>query len=449
MKKYLGGVIIGIIITIVPIVFFFGNALKYSMFYDFVVNKYDGEVDAQKMEESIYAGIVNGLGDKHSQYISSDYLDDFEQSLSTSYEGIGVMIQVSESEPYVTVTQVLDGGAASTENIRVGDQILAVNDEKITKDNAKNVSDLIKSKPEVNLDLYRPSTDEKINIKTKGKAFTSPSVHASVITQGEQKNGLIKIDSFSSTTGEEFTQSLAEIESKGIDKLVIDLRDNPGGELSQLEIVADAIVPGERPYLITKKDGKVVKEYSSTLKEAKDYPIAVLQNQNTASAAEILSAALKEINGSEIYGSQSYGKGSVQQVFNTPVSDAAMKVTIEHWYSPDENKIDGIGVAPTVEMKDDKINVMPIILQKDLKAGDQGNQIIQLKTYLKMIGYDVDPENSIFDAKTTSAVKDIQTKANLEVNGIVDLDTADIIYEKADDVRYHPKNDTMIKKTFE
>ncbi len=449
MKKYLGGVIIGIIITIVPIVFFFGNTLKYSMFYDFVVDKYDGEVDAQKMEESIYAGIVNGLGDKHSQYISTEYLDDFEQSLSTSYEGIGVMIQVDQSEPYVTITKILDGGAASEENIRVGDQILAINDEKVTKDNAKDVSNMIKSKPEVTLDLYRPSTDEKINIKTKGKAFTSPSVHASVITQDNQKNGLIKIDSFSSTTGEEFTKSLAEIESKGIDKLVIDLRDNPGGELSQLEIVADAIVPGERPYLITKKDDKIVKEYTSTLKEAKSYPIAVLQNQNTASAAEILSAALKEINGSKIYGTQSYGKGSVQQVFNAPVNDAAMKVTIEHWYSPDENKIDGIGVSPTVEMKDDKVNVMPIILEKNLKAGDQGNQIIQLKTYLQMIGYDVDPKNNVFDDQTVTAVEEFQTKENLKVNGIVDLDTADLIYKKADTLRYHPKNDTMIRKTFE
>ncbi len=449
MKKYLGGVIIGIIITIVPIVFFFGNELKYGLFYNFVVDKYDGQVDAHKMEESIYAGIVNGLGDKHSQYISSEYLDDFEQSLSTSYEGIGVMIQLSEEEPYVTITKILDGGAASSENIRVGDQILAVNGEKITKDNAKNVSDMIKSKPEVNLDLYRPSTDEKINIKTKGKAFTSPSVHASVITQGDQKNGLIKIDSFSSTTGEEFTKHLSEIESKNIDKLVIDLRDNPGGELSQLEIIANAIVPADRPYLITKKDDKVVKEYTSTLEKAKDYPIIVLQNQNTASAAEILSAALKEINGSEVYGTQSYGKGSVQQVFSAPVSEAAMKVTIEHWYSPDENKIDGIGVSPTVEMKDDKINVMPLILRENLKPGDQGNQIIQLKTYLQMIGYDVDPQNSIFDEQTTLAIKDIQANGNLEVNGIVDLDTADLIYQQADAVRYHPKNDTMIKKTFE
>ncbi len=449
MKKYLGGVIIGIIITIVPIVFFFGNELKYGLFYNFVVDKYDGQVDAHKMEESIYAGIVNGLGDKHSQYISSEYLDDFEQSLSTSYEGIGVMIQLSEEEPYVTITKILDGGAASSENIRVGDQILAVNGEKITKDNAKNVSDMIKSKPEVNLDLYRPSTDEKINIKTKGKAFTSPSVHASVITQGDQKNGLIKIDSFSSTTGEEFTKRLSEIESKNIDKLVIDLRDNPGGELSQLEIIANPIVPADRPYLITKKDDKVVKEYTSTLEKAKDYPIIVLQNQNTASAAEILSAALKEINGSEVYGTQSYGKGSVQQVFSAPVSEAAMKVTIEHWYSPDENKIDGIGVSPTVEMKDDKINVMPLILRENLKPGDQGNQIIQLKTYLQMIGYDVDPQNSIFDEQTTLAIKDIQANGNLEVNGIVDLDTADLIYQQADAVRYHPKNDTMIKKTFE
>ncbi len=448
MKKYIIGMVIGIVITIVPIILFLNDTITYTLFYNFITSKYDGQVNEEKMEESIYSGMVAGLGDKHSQYISSDYLDDFEQSLSTTYEGIGVMIQLQEEEPFVTITQIFDGGAASEENIAVGDQIIKVNDEPITAENASTVSDMIKSKPEVKLNLHRPSTNEDIEINTAGKAFESPSVHSSIITQGDQKNGLIKIDSFASTTGEEFVNALAQIEAKNVDKLVIDLRDNPGGELSQLEIVADAIVPGDRPYLITKKDGEIEKEYKSKLKTKKTYPIDVLQNENTASAAEILSAALKELNDSEIYGEQSYGKGSVQQVFDVPMTDGAMKVTIEHWYSPDGNKIDGIGVTPTKEMKDTQIHVMPLVLNENLALGANGDIVLQLNNYLKIIGYDIDPKNNKFDEETEAAVKELQAAANLPETGIVDIKTAEEIYNQADKVKYHPDNDEMIAQTF-
>ncbi len=448
MKKYLIGIVIGIVITAMPIGFLMSDVVDYAMFYGFVVSKYDGEIDDNQMKESIYDGILNGLGDEHSQYISSKYLDNFNESLATTYEGIGVMIQVQEVEPFVTVTKVFDGGAASEENIRVGDQILKVNGEPMTAENAEEVSTMIKSEPKVELETYRPSTKENIKINTTGKSYSSPSVHSSVITQGEQKNGFIKIDSFSETTGEEFASALDQIEAKDIDKLVIDLRDNPGGELGQLEKIANEIVPGDRPYLITKNDDKVSKEYTSKLKEPKEYPIIILQNENTASAAEILSAALKELNNSEVYGTTSYGKGSVQQVFEVPNTNAAMKVTIEHWYSPDENKIDGIGVEPTVEMEDNHIYVAPIILKENLEYGQNGNQVIQLKNYLKLLGYNIDVDNNNYDFETQEAVKSIQYKSGLPVTGIVDLDTADAIYDQADAVKYHPDNDQMVKKTF-
>ncbi len=448
MKKNILCALIGSLVTILLLGIVFHDEIKYSLFYTYVTQKYDGDFDEAKMNESIYSGIVAGLGDKHSQFISSSYLKSFNQSLSTEYDGIGVEILTSNSEPYITIASVIDGGAASSENIYPGDQIIKINDEKVTAKNAENAPEMIKSKPKVKLEIYRPSTDETITINTAGKSYTSPSVHTSIIKQGDAKNGLIKIDSFASTTGDEFKAAIEQVESKDIDKLVIDLRDNPGGELDQLEKVANEIVPGTKPYLTTKRHGKVVKEYTSTLKAKKNYPIVVLQNENTASAAEILSAALKEINGSAVIGTTSYGKGSVQRIFNLDNIGAAMKITIEHWFTPDGEQIDNKGIKPTIELKDTSINVEPIILTNKLKLGSKEQNVLLVKQYLKMIGYEQKVDSIEYDEQTKSNIEQFQKENNLKENGIVDIKTAKILYEQAASVRYHPSNDNIIKRTF-
>ncbi len=449
MKKNILYALLGSVITLILMSIIFHNEIKYSLFYSYVTHKYDGEYDKTEMKESIYSGIVSGLGDKHSQFIPSSYLETFDQSLSTKYDGIGVEILTSESEPYITITKVIDGGAASEENIYPGDQITKINGEKVTADNATDAPDMIKSKPKVELELYRPSTGKTIKINTSGKSYSSPSVHASVISQGNKKNGLIKIDSFASTTGAEFETALEQVEAKNIDKLIIDLRDNPGGELDQLVAVANQIIPNTKPYLTTKRHGKVVKEYTSTLKKAKDYPIIVLQNENTASAAEILSAALKEVNGSEVFGTTSYGKGSVQRVFDLNSLNAAMKITIEHWYTPDGEQIDNKGIEPTTEIKDKSFDVEPIVLTDKLKQGDSGKNVAIVKKYLKMIGYNQTIDNAKFDQETENNVKLLQKENDLNETGVVDVKTAKVLYDLACDVRYHPSNDNLIKKTFE
>ncbi len=449
MKKNILSAIVGSLITLAIIGFVFHDEIKYSLFYSYVTHEYDGDFDEAAMQESIYSGIVAGLGDKHSQFIPSSYLKTFNQSLSTKYDGIGVEILTQESEPYITITKVIDGGAASEENIYPGDQIIKINDEKVTADNAETAPEMIKSEPKVKLELYRPSTDKTIEINTAGKSYTSPSVHASVVKQGDERNGLIKIDSFASTTGAEFESALKQVESKDIDKLVIDLRDNPGGELDQLEQVANLIIPNTKPYLTTKRHGKVVKEYTSTLEKKKDYPIVVLQNENTASAAEILSAALKEVNGSEVIGTTSYGKGSVQRVFNLNSIDAAMKITIEHWFTPNGEQIDNKGIKPTIELEDKSVDVEPIVLKKELKLGVNDKNVLIVKKYLKMIGYDQKIDSTEYDEQTETNIKNLQKENDLTETGVVDVKTAEVLYNLAEEVRYHPTNDNLIKKTFE
>ncbi len=448
MRKLIYGSLLGFVFTSLLFIAIFHDSLKYTIIYQFVTHQYDGEFDEQEMEDSIISGIVSGLGDQHSMYFSSENFSDFMQDMSTSYEGIGVQVQINESEPYVVINEVIDGGAASEENIYSGDIIKSVNGEEITADNAENVADMIKAQEDVNLELYRPSTEEEIVIDTKSKSYQNPSVHTSYYTQGDQTNAVIKIDSFIDSTDEEFETALNDVENTEFDKLVIDLRDNPGGELGVLVNIANLIVNNDRPYLTTKIDGEVVETYQSSLEESKDYPIVVLQNENTASAAEILSSALKEINGAQVIGSTSYGKGSVQRVFEMPLSDSAMKVTIAHWYTADYEQIDGKGIEPTISIDDESFDVTQIPLNSNLKVGDSSYNVFLVKKYLTLLGYDEDLSTTKYDQTTKENISDFQQKNELDVTGIVDIYTADELYNHAKEVQNSPENDNVIMETF-
>ncbi len=444
MRKYIYGAIIGFVLTSLLFVLIFNDAIKYQIAYNFITSQYDGEIDSDVMDEAIFSGIVDGLGDQHSMYIGTDIYSNFMQDLTTSYEGIGVQVSISETEPYVTIQEVLENGAASEENIYAGDIILSVNGEKITSENAEDVAEMIKAEPTVKLELHRPSTDEDITINTAGKTYQSDSVHSDMYNYKGTKAGYIKIDSFVDTTAEEFTTKLSELEEKNFDKLIIDLRDNPGGELSTLTKIADEIVDPGKTYLSTKRGDKVVDSYESNLEEAKDYPIVVLQNENTASAAEILSSALQEVNGATVIGQTSYGKGSVQRLFELPFIDTAMKITIEHWYTANDEQIDQVGITPDIELEDESSEVYQIPLSENLDVGAQSVTVYIVKVYLSLLGYEDDLSSTTYTQTTANNIKEFQETANLKSNGIVDIYTAEALYNEASKVAHTPENDNMV-----
>lgn len=449
MKKFIYGILVGIAIVALPIIFIFSNVFSYVKFYEQVTNKFDGTYDQAEMQEAIYSGIVYGLGDTHSNYLPKDYMDDFNQSLDTSYEGIGIGISADSKNGTATVTQVFDGGAASEEDIYPGDMITTVNGEKITTDNVDKISDMIKAKPEVKLEVYRPSTDKIIEINTKGKTYTQPSVSSQIIKHDGKKYGYININSFSSTTGDEFKEQLDKLEKIGFEKLIIDVRNNPGGEVNQLEKVADQIVENTKPYLTIKKGDHIDKQYTSKLSENKNYDIIGLMNENSASAAEILMASIKEINNSELIGQTTYGKGSVQQVIPVDETGGAVKLTIEHWFTPDDHQIDKKGIKPTVELDDKSVDVEPIVLDQQLTVNSEGDNVKLVKQYLHLLGYDIDTTSTVYTKETSDAVKLFQKDNNLESTGIIDVATAKELYEQAKKQEHTYENDNYVKKAID
>lgn len=449
MKKYIYGIIMGFVFTSLLFVIFFNDVIKYKYAYEFITHHYDGTIDKSEMEESILSGIVDGLGDEHSMYFGSENSDKFKQALTTSYEGLGIRVSIAKKEPYVTITEVMANGAASTENIYAGDLIKAVNGEPITEKNAEKVTELIKAKKEINLELYRPSTQETIQINTLSKKYTTPSVHDSLINYNGKKQAYIKIDTFIDTTGEEFAKSLNKLEKQGFDQLTIDLRDNPGGNLSTLTSIADLIVNSDKPYLSTKRGDKVVDTYTSNLSKNKDYPIVVLQNENTASAAEILASALQEINGATLIGTTTYGKGSVQRMYTIPLTDTILKLTIEHWYTANDEQIDKVGIKPDIELEDKTYDVYQIPLEEKIKLDNQTIQAFLSKIYLSLLGYEEDLSSYTFDQESVENLKDFQKENELAITGEVDVKTAFKLYQEASKVKATPKNDNIIREAFE
>ncbi len=447
LKAFLLGVGGCLLVIVIFVALTMGNIFQYISYYAIITRQYDGEINHDIMREAILSGITDGLGDIHSSYISKDEVESFNQSLNTSYQGIGIRYEANEDTGVAKIVNVLINGPASQENIYPGDIITEVNNELITPENVNELSDMIKANKEVHLVIYRPSIDDEIIIEMEQHEYQEPSVFHNIIdSEDNQVVGYIKIDSFSNTTSQEFEEALIYLEDKNMTKLIIDVSNNGGGKVSAVTEICDLIIPQERPYLITKEDDKIVDEYTSSLKEEKTYEIVGIQNEGTASASEILMGAIKEINGAEIIGTTSYGKGSVQRIFPVLSTGGKTKITIQHWYTPDDNSIDKVGISPTIEMDSSELSyIFPFILDEELSIGLEGKEVKQLNYYLNIVGYDVDPTSNVFTNETSKALVLFQKSKELKPTGVLDVKTAHILYRETQIKYVNPSFNPMIK----
>ncbi|MGL5021508.1 MAG: S41 family peptidase [Mycoplasmatales bacterium] len=433
MRKNLLIFISGILVTLFVVVLIGFNFIVPIKYYISVNSKFDGSFEKSTMLEKTLEGITNGFGDPHTSYIPKSELEKFNQSLNTSYQGIGIIYNVNEELGSAQVTKVMAGSPASQQDFYPGDFVKVVNGIVVDNTNVKDLSSMIKENKDVTLQLYRPSTEQTIDISMQQDSYVTDSVYSRTYNEGDNLIGYIQIISFSNTTADEFEKHLTELENKGMKKLIIDVRDDGGGELNAVEKICDLIVANTKPYLIIKENDKIVDQKTSKLQTPKEYEIIGLQNGNTASASEILMGAIKEINGSQIIGNKSYGKGSVQRIYPVVETGGAVKITIQHWFSPDGNSIDKVGIEPTknINLEDTYIPVEPIVINEKLSLGYSGALIRQLNYYLYVNGYSVDKNSYTFSNDTKNAVQQLQADNGLEVTGIIDVQTAKVVYERA------------------
>ena len=327
---------------------------KFVDAYDAIVNNYYKEVDKDKLVESAINGMVSSIGDEYTSYSDKDVTDNFNEAVNGKYMGIGALIMKSEND--LVIYKIFEDSPSYRAGLKDGDIILKL-DDKDTKDMSVNdIASIVKNDRNKEVKLLVKRGEENLDITIVKDMVELPVVSGKVINHNDKKIGYISLSIFSSVASEQFNKELVKLEKEGISGLVIDVRGNSGGYLTTVTDIASYFLKkGDIIYKLEVNDKVTVRKDKT--KESRDYPVAVLIDKNSASASEILASSIKESYNGYVVGTNSYGKGTVQQTL--VLSDGSMiKYTIEKWLTPLGNWINEEGVVPTnyVELSSEYLN---------------------------------------------------------------------------------------------
>ena len=349
-----------IIIMIIAIMFGFllGNIVNFVVFdkssssgdeldelvstYDNIVNNYYDDVDKEELIDAGIQGMINYLDDPYATYFSGDASEEFNEELAGTYEGIGIEVMLSDN--VFTIGNVFDSSPASKAGVKNGDIITKVNGTDISGKSLSDVVSMINSKKKAKLTINR--NGEELSFELSRDTIEVPVVSSEVYENNGKKIGYIKIDLFSLKVYNQFNKALKSLEKQNIEGLVIDVRDNPGGYLSQVKEILCLFLDKKQVLYQLQTKEETEKIYGTKKSVDRDYPVSVIINDESASASEILASAFKESYGSHIVGINSYGKGTVQSASDLNSGDT-IKYTVQKWLTPDGNYINDKGVVPT------------------------------------------------------------------------------------------------------
>lgn len=306
---------------------------------------YIGEIDEQKMLDETIKGYINGLDDEYSEYMTEEEWNEFQANALGNYVGIGIYMSVDENGNVVVVSPI-KGTPAEQAGLQSGDVIVNVNDENVLGMSSDLVSSKIKGEEgsKVKITVLRES--EYLDFEVERKAIKVYHVETEML---ENDIGYISLLTFDEGCAEELKAKYEEIKAKGAKKIILDLRNNTGGIVDETLEIADYILPKDSKVLITvDSDGN--KETSVTKQDAiMNEELVVLVNEYSASASEILVGALKDHERAKIVGKNTYGKGVIQSVFLL-TDGSALKLTINEYFTPNETKINKVGIKPDYEI---------------------------------------------------------------------------------------------------
>lgn len=423
---------------------------KIEKTLELISDRYFEEVKEDELVEGAIQGMISTLEDPYSVYMDKETTQQFTQSLDSSFEGIGA--EVSMVDGKVTIVAPFKNSPAEKAGLKPNDQILKVDGKSIAGLDLYEA--VLKIRGEkgsvVTLEVMRPGVSDPLKIDVTRDEIPIETVYPDTFEKDGKTIGYLEVVSFSEDTAKDFVKELSKMEEEGIDALIIDVRGNPGGYLESVRNMLSELVTGDKPYVqIEDREGNR-ERYVSPLKEKKDYPIVSLIDNGSASASEILAAALKEAGGYEVIGDKSFGKGTVQQAI--PMKDGSnIKLTLFKWLTPEGNWIHEKGVKPTVEVKQPEyFYANPIQVEEETLEFDMnGDQIKNAQVMLAGLGFEPGRKDGYFSKKTETAVKAFQEANDLKVTGKIDSDTAARIQSELIEVIRDKKNDRQLKVAME
>lgn len=319
---------------------------KLAEIKNLIQQNYYQDISDEQLEDGVLHGAVLALGDPYSAYMNEEEKQAYNETLEGAYVGIGVLTSFNDNWQPV-IAQVYNGSPAQEAGLQKGDIFVAVDGQTIDASATKDLTEVTsKIRGEA-------GTSVQITVERNGQQmdFTVErrEVHITYVTSRmlTDQIGYIKIDEFSGSALEEYQQAVDQLQQQGMQSMVLDLRDNPGGFVDYAVEIADELLPQATIISVRDKNGNT-KEYTSD-NNMMEFPVAVLVNGNSASASEILTAALQDNGRATIIGEKTYGKGIIQSHFNLSWG-GYLKLTTASYYSPNGNAIHEIGVTPDIEV---------------------------------------------------------------------------------------------------
>ena len=323
---------------------------KAKYIEDTVKESYTGEVDETEMEEYMYKGMMASLGDPYSAYYTSEEYEELTTETTGSYEGIGVVMQQDAETGEVKVVRRYEGAPGAEAGLQPEDVLIQVNGESVSGMELSEVVDKVKSSQDTaHLTIARGGESEYLEIDVPLEEVNIPVVNHEML---EDQIGYIALYEFTEQTESQYQAAFEDLESQGMERLIIDVRNNPGGLLTSVCDILEDILPEGLIVYTEDKDGNR-EEYTCSGENELEIPLAVLVNGNSASASEIFAGAIQDYGTGTIVGTTTFGKGIVQSLI--PFTDgSAIKTTTAKYYTPSGRCIHGTGIEPDIAVELDE-----------------------------------------------------------------------------------------------
>lgn len=415
---------------------------KLELVYDTLVNGYvDKNISKDDLINGALKGMAEATGDPYTNYLVNDETAAIDETMTGSFGGIGAELRSENNR--VIISNTREGTPAQKIGLQENDAILKVNGEDMEGKSISYVVSKVRGEVGTDVTLTIQRGTQELEVKITRAKIAIETVKGTVDST-DVTIGHVQINSFAKNTAKEVEKAVTDLREKGVKKFIFDVRYNPGGLLDQAIMIANMFVEEGKTILnVENRDGQI-KSY----KASKDYgtfkitePYVLLVNEGSASASEILAAALKESADAQLIGKKTYGKGTVQSVIEVG-ENAELKYTIAKWLTPNKTWIHKTGIEPTEEVSmPDYYNITIIDTREVVKEGAVSDNVKTIETILKGLGYDVTADG-YFDSKTTEAVKEFQKSKGLSETGEVDEKTGTALMSairdalKANDTQY-------------
>jgi len=388
---------------------------------DILEKNYYQSLDEKELTRGAIKGMLDCLDDPYTLYLEPEALEEMLAQTTGLFSGIGV--EIVEDEGEILVLRVMEGTPAFLAGLCSGDRILEVDGKSMANVSLDEAARLLRGPrgTEVTITFRRPGEDELFTATLIREQIERDTVFSSCL---EERYAYIKVTSFDQGTAGDFRNAVMALENEGLDGMIIDLRDNPGGLFDEAIKMGEFIVPEGEITRVVDRDGKVLSRYLSRAKP-KDYPVAVLINQYTASAAEIIGGALQDSERAVLVGMPTFGKASVQYL-QTLSDGGGLRYTIARYLTPKGKDLHKNGLKPDYEVElPDEYYLKNRPVPRDIKPGDTGPKVVLLQVMLNCLGYDLEI-TGVFDEPLVDSLQAFQAENGLST-GMLDDPTRESI----------------------